>query len=306
METYDGLRDWGPDIRADFKRGKGGSTSRWLREDGSQTAPQAASQSTNPNRAGNVNMHSTNSSNNNRAINANNSIVTATHTHANNVAGECIRHNPGTVVSAATVTARGQHIMRHKINSINIEGMEIEDHDDEEGEVSLISRKWHRNNKILQDSNTAISNLRAVSALKYLVRCHKPVALFLSETLVHYNKIEDVRRKLGFDNCFAADREGRGGGLAFLWNNTFNCEIQSYSPNFINILVNDSEAGRWRLTGFYGLPHISDRRKSWDMLRSLAAMSHEPWCIIVIDAGLSDIVMEGYPYTWSMRLGTVT
>jgi hypothetical protein len=35
------------------------------------------------------------------------------------------------------------------------------------------------------------------------------VAIILSETLVNQNKIEEIGRKLGFDNCFPDEREGR-------------------------------------------------------------------------------------------------
>ncbi|PNX96248.1 endonuclease/exonuclease/phosphatase family protein, partial [Trifolium pratense] len=95
----------------------------------------------------------------------------------------------------------------------------------------------------------------------------------------------------------------------------------------------NTQRGMWRLTGFYGYPEGARRRDSWNFIRRLAQDSHLPWCIIgdfndilsvnekkgrnerpnwlidgfrkaIIDAGLSDVHMEGYPFTWFKSLGT--
>jgi hypothetical protein len=87
------------------------------------------------------------------------------------------------------------------------------------------------------------------------------------------------------------------------------------------------------LTGYYGYPNGGRRRASWDFLRTLSHQSSLPWCIFgdfndimdasekrgrtarspwlingfrqaVLDSGLSDIPVEGYPYTWFKYLGT--
>ncbi|CAJ2643989.1 unnamed protein product [Trifolium pratense] len=91
--------------------------------------------------------------------------------------------------------------------------------------------------------------------------------------------------------------------------------------------------GKWRLTGFYGYPEGSRRRDSWNFLRQLSQISNLPWCIIgdfndilssdekkgrtdranwlihgfreaVSDAGLVDLTMENYQFTWFKSLGT--
>lgn len=95
----------------------------------------------------------------------------------------------------------------------------------------------------------------AVPTLKYLVWDHKPDMIFLFETLAHANKVEELRLRLGFDCCFAVDREGRSGGVAVLWQQkSSNCTILNYSMNFINMEVVDNSKGVWRITGFYGYP----------------------------------------------------
>ncbi|KEH36675.1 endonuclease/exonuclease/phosphatase family protein [Medicago truncatula] len=173
----------------------------------------------------------------------------------------------------------------------------------------------------------------AVPNLKYLVRFYKPSILFLSETLVYRNKIEEFHYVLGFSNCFAVDRVGRSGGLAFYWNSSLNCQIINYSQNHIIVEIIDNEKGPWRLTGYYGYPNGGRRRASWDFIRQLSCQSPLPWCIFgdfndimdasekrgrtthsnwlingfrltVIDSGLSDVRMDGYPFTWFKSLGT--
>ncbi|XP_058767513.1 uncharacterized protein LOC131641227 [Vicia villosa] len=99
------------------------------------------------------------------------------------------------------------------------------------------------------------------------------------------------------------------------------------------MLVEDPILGNWRLTGFYGFPESSRRRDSWNLIRNLADSSNLPWCIIgdfndilfsnekkgrierpnwmmsgfrhaIQDAGLIDIPLEGYCFTWFKSLGT--
>jgi exonuclease III len=62
-----------------------------------------------------------------------------------------------------------------------------------------------------------LGNLSVVPTIRYLVRKYKPDIFFLCETLMHANKIEEVRVRLGFDGAFAVDKIGRSGGLACLW-----------------------------------------------------------------------------------------
>jgi hypothetical protein len=162
---------------------------------------------------------------------------------------------------------------------------------------------------------------------------YKPDVLFLSETLSIANKMEELRYMLGFDSCFSVDREGRGGGIALMWRSSFHCSVINFSSNHVDVEVEDNVNGNWRLTGFYGFPGSGRRRDSWNFLRQLSQSSNLPWCILgdfndillpsekkgrndrapwlingfrsaVLDSGLVDIHMEGYPFTWFKSLGT--
>jgi hypothetical protein len=138
---------------------------------------------------------------------------------------------------------------------------------------------------------------------------------------------------LGFDSCLAIDVEGRSGGLAVFWKDNSKCRVLNYTHNFINLIVEDEQWGDWRLTCYYGYPERSRRRAAWDLLRELGNMSSITWCIIgdfndllsqadkkgihphpnwlcvgfrqaVSDCDLSDIRIEGHPFTWIKSQGT--
>ncbi|CAJ2628079.1 unnamed protein product [Trifolium pratense] len=178
-----------------------------------------------------------------------------------------------------------------------------------------------------------IGHPRTVPGLKYLVRVYKPDVLFLSETISISSRMEELRCMLGFDSFISVDREGRGGGLALMWRSSFHCSVITYSSNHVDVEVEDNMNGNWRFTGFYGFPGSGRRRDSWNFLRQLSQSSNLPWCILgdfndillpsekkgrndrapwlingfrsaVLDSGLVDIHMEGYPFTWFKSLGT--
>jgi hypothetical protein len=100
-------------------------------------------------------------------------------------------------------------------------------------------------------------------------------------------------------------------------------------------VVDEGEEGEWRLTCYYGYPERGRRAQAWDLLRELRDMSDLPWCVIgdfndllsqedkrgvhphpnwlcngfrtaVSDCDLTDIHLEGYPFTWSKSRGRET
>lgn len=106
--------------------------------------------------------------------------------------------------------------------------------------------------------------------IKCLVRPFNPDLLFLSETLAHINKIEEICFLLGYDCCFHVDRTSGSGGLALFWCNYLNCQLINFSNNHITIEIVDSVTGPWRMTGYYGYPNGGRRRAAWDFLRQLS------------------------------------
>ncbi|XP_019190157.1 PREDICTED: uncharacterized protein LOC109184594 [Ipomoea nil] len=117
------------------------------------------------------------------------------------------------------------------------------------------------------------------------------------------------------------------GGLALLWRKNNTASLLSYSDNHVDIEVSVHGFSKWCMTGFYGLPQRTRRNESWEMLRSLAPRSNLPWVVIgdfndllyqhekrrgnphpdsllrgfgetIEDRGLSQMAMQGYPFTW--------
>jgi len=75
--------------------------------------------------------------------------------------------------------------------------------------------------------------------------------------LVNTSSMENISFMLGYDLCLAVDVEGRSGGLIVFWKDVSNCHVLNYSRNFINLIVEDREAGDWKLTCNYGFPERS-------------------------------------------------
>lgn len=111
-----------------------------------------------------------------------------------------------------------------------------------------------------------------------------------------------------------------------LWEDPTKIHVTSFARNFINLEVDEGDRGKWRLTGFYGYVQNLLEEESPGIL--LAALFDLSWCIIgdfndllsqeekrgrverpqwlidgfrntVLDCNLTDIPLEGYPFTWA-------
>lgn len=107
---------------------------------------------------------------------------------------------------------------------------------------------------ILSWNCRGLGNPRAVLVLRELIRTHTPDIIFLFETLVHAQKLEDIRIKIGYEGCFAVNRDGRSGGIGVFWRCSSTCSLLSFSNNHVDMEILDNAIGGWCLTGFYGFP----------------------------------------------------
>ena len=99
-----------------------------------------------------------------------------------------------------------------------------------------------------------LGNSRAIQNLREIIRSQRPSLIFLIETLVDDEKIEQLRIQLGFDGKFVVNRVGREGGLALLWKQPMTCNLLCFQNNFIDVSVHVPNKVVWRLTCFYGFP----------------------------------------------------
>ncbi|XP_042972966.1 uncharacterized protein LOC122304767 [Carya illinoinensis] len=92
--------------------------------------------------------------------------------------------------------------------------------------------------------------------------------------------MESVRRKVGYECCFAVSCEGRSGGLAILWQKETKLSIQSFSKNHIDARIYSEEADRqWHFTGVYGHPKTELRQETWSMIKTLKGVDTDPWLV---------------------------
>ncbi|XP_075644989.1 uncharacterized protein LOC142615978 [Castanea sativa] len=118
----------------------------------------------------------------------------------------------------------------------------------------------------------------SVRALRELVRRWDPMVVFLTETKKKNSGMTKVRIKVGFENGFYVQREGKGGGLAMLWKRYVNLEIKSYSRHHIDAVIIEEVSGfQWRITGFYGHPETHHRNESWNFPDALNQQFSLPW-----------------------------
>ncbi|XP_074369753.1 uncharacterized protein LOC141711250 [Apium graveolens] len=179
-----------------------------------------------------------------------------------------------------------------------------------------------------------MANPRAVRFLKEITTQLRPCLIFLSETLVGKNKIEEICKGIHYSGCFTVDAQGLGGGLALIWKNEGGVEIKGSCNHYIDCEVKCDQIGRWRYTGFYSCPERYRRRESWSILKHLASQSQLLWCILgdfndimfaheknggrphpsvllegfsntVNECGLIEISSSGSAYTWERSRGTV-
>ncbi|XP_059445337.1 uncharacterized protein LOC132177129 [Corylus avellana] len=126
-----------------------------------------------------------------------------------------------------------------------------------------------------------LGNPQTVRDLSHMVREKKPNILFLMETICSRKKMEWIRVKLRFVGLFAVDPVGRSGGIALLWKEEHEVEIQNYSRRHINAIEKRNEDGFiWKLTGFYGNPDSSKRKESWALLQHLKSFLPEAWMCV--------------------------
>ncbi|XP_031127514.1 uncharacterized protein LOC116029605 [Ipomoea triloba] len=179
-----------------------------------------------------------------------------------------------------------------------------------------------------------LGNPLTVHVLLGLISQDRHDVLFLCETLSNARRVESVRVRLRYDNCFTVEPVGRSGGLALLWNGGLDVEVKGYSNHYIDTVVSAPGHPRWRFTGYYGSPERHNRRHSWELLRYLSSINSLPWvlmgdfndimaasekegrvphpewlrrgfCEAVRESGLSDFGFEGCQFTWERGRGSV-
>ena len=133
--------------------------------------------------------------------------------------------------------------------------------------------------KILSLNYCGLGISEAVHELCCLISEEDSKLLFLSETKLDKDGFRRLKRILDFQLGFEVPRVGLGGGLALLWHDNVDIDVQISSSHHIDALINQNGVV-WRFTGFYGHPETLRRGESWDLMRQLHSSYSLPWFLI--------------------------
>lgn len=84
---------------------------------------------------------------------------------------------------------------------------------------------------------------------------------------------------MDFSAGFAIPIIGLGGGLALLWVDNVDLNIETSSPHHIDALINQ-DGVVWCFTGFYGHLETARREELWDLMSQLHASFSLPWLLL--------------------------
>jgi hypothetical protein len=83
-------------------------------------------------------------------------------------------------------------------------------------------------------------------------------------------RVENLRRKQGFDHSIIFESDGQSGGLLMLWRNNMRITEKGVTKNYIDIVIEEDFS--WRFTGVYGEPSWGQKHITW-MLYVLSMVS---------------------------------
>ena len=161
-----------------------------------------------------------------------------------------------------------------------------------------------------------------------------PTLVFLMETKFDVSEMDGIKRKIERQQGLVVPSIKRAVGLALLWRNSLQVDIQTYSPRHIDAIVTEEQGTKkWHFTGFYGHPETGQWEESWKLLENLSHKSNLPWICMgdyneimhakekegggvrpegqmhkfheaVNRCQLRDLGYMGSDFTWSRRIGS--
>ena len=134
--------------------------------------------------------------------------------------------------------------------------------------------------KILSWNCQGLGNPWTIRGLCKLMREQDPKVCFLMKTRLDKGGFKKHCKEVSFQNKLIVKNPNSGGGVALLWKSEVKLEVVNYTKNPILAKVVEEDGFVWHLTGFYGWPEVSQKRKSWALLSHLATLVEGPWCCI--------------------------
>ena len=122
-----------------------------------------------------------------------------------------------------------------------------------------------------------LGNPQIEDELVALVTVKDPKIVFLMETKAKKYILERVGSRIQFTNLFVVPHVNTGGGLALFWKSDLDVDVQTFSTNHIDAIVNQRVDDAWRFTGFYEDPDTANQENSQGLLRVLSHQFNLPW-----------------------------
>lgn len=123
-------------------------------------------------------------------------------------------------------------------------------------------------------------NHNFISALKELVRYHKPTVIALVETHMGGSQAQSIATCIGYTGQSRVDAVGFSGGIWIYWKS----ELVSVEPiikHDQHITMNITRVGGlpWYFTAVYASPDPLKRRELWKELEDFACTHNQPWLL---------------------------
>ena len=134
--------------------------------------------------------------------------------------------------------------------------------------------------RVLSWNCRGLGNASMVHHDKKIAQDTKADFCFLLETHVKTGEGKKGLSKWGFDNCFEIPQVGLNGGLALGWNLPREVSIGHHNQNFIQTDIKDQFGNFCSITFIYGHLVLSQRKKIWEELESIANGIYSRWLCI--------------------------
>ena len=113
-----------------------------------------------------------------------------------------------------------------------------------------------------------------------MVQAKDSFVVFIAEAWADEARLNNVKRKIQFENMFVVPRTSRGGGLVLFWRSSIVVTVEWSNKNHIDAIINKDMEDEGRFTGFYGEPETFRRIESWNLLQSLNQKFQTPWLCV--------------------------
>lgn len=115
--------------------------------------------------------------------------------------------------------------------------------------------------------------------LRQLLVANCPNIIFLSETNIRNYDFDTIQRRCNMFGCFVVDSNSSKGSLAILWDNETSVDVQSYSPNHVDMLVKVKGLDKFWFTRIYGYLKLEQRHLTWNLIWEIGGRVNKEWVI---------------------------